>query len=434
MTSWHLPVSSDDPVGQLPPQEWLQDQATREVVAALGAKGGDVRFVGGCVRDSLLKRPVRDVDIATPYTPETVMALLAECNIKTVPTGIAHGTVTAHHLGRSFEITTLRRDVETDGRHARVAFTHSWREDAARRDFTINTLFADIDGRVWDFHNGLADLAARYICFVGDAETRINEDVLRILRFFRFNALYGAGAPSKIGLDACRKLAPRLAELSPERISSELYKLLMAEDPSPIVTVMCADGIFTSIIPEIDWPDRLKVLVWLESRALVRPGIGPDWLRRLAALLPADRMVARTVGVRLHLSKVQIERLGVIAAGWQRATPDILDERQLRRLLHRLGPAVMRDRILIAWADRRRIDATLSSAQTARWVALLDQIDRWQPVSFPLRGQDALNLGCKPGPEVGQLLDKIELWWEEQDFQPDHQACLAQLQSALPLK
>ena len=353
-------MSSDDPVGQLAPQDWLSHPATQQVVAALSAQGGEVRFVGGCVRDGLLGRPVQDVDLATPYTPETVMALLAERQIKVVPTGIAHGTVTAHHLGRSFEITTLRRDVETDGRHARVAFTHSWREDAARR-----------------------------------------------------------------------KLAHRLAELSPERISNELYKLLTADDPSPVVTVMCADGIFDAIIPEIQRPDRLKILVWLETHALARPNIGPDWVRRLASLLPPDRTIARAVGVRLRLSKAQTERLGAIAAGWPRATPDSLDRRELRRLLHRLGPNLVRDRVLVAWAELRRIDAVISSAVTARWVALLDQTDQWQPVVFPLRGQDALDMGCPPGPALGHLLEQVELWWEDQDYQPNHQECLAKLHMIL---
>ena len=422
-------MSSEDPIGQLTPQPWLVEPATQEILSALSAQGGEVRFVGGCVRDAVLNRPVKDIDLATPYTPETVIALLAERGIKTIPTGIAHGTVTAIHNGRSFEITTLRRDVETDGRHARVAFTHSWREDAARRDFTINTLSADKDGRIWDPFDGLADLGGRRVRFVGNAETRIEEDILRILRFFRFNAHYGLGAPDKIGLDACRKLAHRLPELSAERIASELLKLLEAQDPSPIVTVMCAENIFTPIVPEIEHPDRLKLLVWFESRALIRPHIGPDPVRRLASLLPPDRTKARDVGARLHLSKAQTDRLGAIAAGWQRATPISLERQELRRLLHRLGPDLMRDRVLISWADKRRINDP--SAQTTQWTAVLDSIDQWQPVSFPLRGQDALDLGCPPGPAIGDYLDQIELWWEENDYQPTHEECLTRLRTLL---
>ena len=430
MMNWHLPVSSDDPIGQLSPQSWLEDPATQEVWAALTAKGGEVRFVGGCVRDAVLNRPVKDIDLATPYTPETVLGLLAARGIKTLTTGIAHGTIAAIHHGHSFEITTLRRDVETDGRHARVAFTHSWREDAARRDFTINTLSADLNGRIWDPFDGLADLGGRRVRFVGDAETRIEEDILRILRFFRFNAHYGLGAPDRQGLDACRKLAPRLVELSAERVAAELLRLLEATDPSPIVTVMYAEGIFDPILPEIEHPDRLKMLVWLESRALIRPHIAPDPLRRLAALLPPDRSKALAVGESLHFSNAQIKRLSLIAAGWVRATPD-LSIKEMRRLLHRLGPDLMRDRVLVAWSDERRIHDISSSTETARWVSLFDQIDLWQPVEFPLRGQDALDLGCPPGPTIGTMLDQIELWWEESDYQPDHTACLDRLKSIL---
>ena len=430
MTNWRRPVSSDDPIGQLSPQSWLDEPATRDVYKALTAKGGEARFVGGCVRDSVLNRPVKDVDIATPYTPETVMELLATQGIKTLPTGIAHGTITALHKGHSFEITTLRRDVETDGRHARVAFTHSWREDAARRDFTINTLSADIDGRVWDFFDGLADLGGRRVRFVGDAETRIEEDILRILRFFRFNAHYGLGAPDLPGLTACRRLAPRLTELSAERIASELLRLLEAADPSPIVTIMCAESIFDPILPEVEHPDRLKILIWLESRALVRPHIAPDPLRRLASLLPPDRAAALAVGARLHLSNVQIQRLGGIAAGWSRATPDLAPQ-ELRRLLHRLGPDLMRDRVLVSWSDERRINDISSSTETARWIAMLDFIDQWSQVTFPIRGQDALDLGCPPGPTIGTMLDEVELWWEENDYQPDRVACLDRLKSLM---
>ena len=423
-------MSSDDPVGQLSPQGWLQDSATQALLSALTADGGEVRFVGGCVRDSVLNRPVKDIDLATPYTPDKVMALLTARGIAVIPTGIEHGTVTAVIGDRHFEITTLRRDVETDGRHARVAFTHSWREDAARRDFTINTLSADGAGRIWDPFDGLADLGGRRVRFVGDAETRIEEDVLRILRFFRFNAHYGLGAPDPVGLSACRKLAHRLTELSAERVAAEILKLLAATDPAPVVTLMLAEGIFAPIIPEIEHPDRLKILVWLESRALIRPHMEPDIIRRLTSLLPADRAAAIAVGKRLHLSGAQTKRLGDIAAGWPRATPD-LDARELRRLLHRLGPPLMRDRVLLAWADRRRIKTVLSSAQTARWVAMLDVIDHWQPVEFPIRGQDVLDLGCPPGPAVGDLLDRVEIWWEENDYQPDRAECLGRLGALL---
>ncbi len=430
MTSWRPAVSSDDPVGQIQPQPWLTDPATLKVMAAIAANGIEARFVGGCVRDALLNRPVSDIDIATPNPPDLVMTLLAQHGIKAVPTGIAHGTVTAVCEGRAFEITTLRRDEKTDGRHAQVAFTKSWREDAARRDFTINTLSADLDGRVWDPFNGLADLGARHVRFVGDAFTRISEDVLRILRFFRFHAHFGFGAPDWPSLIACRKLSYRLVELSAERIAAELLKLLSAPDPSPVMTLMLFDGFFDHILPELAFADRLKVLIWLESRALIRPHISPDPLRRLACLLPPDALAARHLCQRLHLSNEQSDRVKAMAHGWTSVSPD-LDAKSARRMLHWSGADLFRDHVLLAWAEQRRIKDEVSSAMTARWTALLDLADSWQPVHFPLRGQDALDLGCPPGPHMGTMLARVESWWEDQDYQPDHAACVERLKKAL---
>ena len=431
MTNWHQPDCSDPPVGQLSPQDWLDDPASHSIFAALNRQGGEVRFVGGCVRDGLLNRSVTDLDLATTHPPERTMALLAQAGIRVIPTGLEHGTVTAVAGNRTYQITTLRRDVNTDGRHAQVDFTKSWRDDAARRDFTINTMSANLKGQIWDPLEGIQHLSMHWVGFVGNPETRIKEDFLRILRFFRFNAYYGTGVPDKNGLDACRKLAPRLVELSAERIRDEVHKLLAAPDPSPVVTVMCVEGIFTPILPAIQHPDRLKVLVWLESRALARPQVVPDPLRRLACLLPPDRATALEVGQRLRLTKAQTQRLGAIAAGWNRTGPDIPPQ-EFRRLLHRVGPQIMQDRVLLAWAEQRRISEGLTSAATARWVDLLDRIDQWQPVAFPLRGQDLLDLGYAPGPALGELLDQVELWWEDQDYLPDHSACLAQLRTLTP--
>jgi poly(A) polymerase len=399
-------------------------------MAALTADGSQARFVGGCVRDAVLNRPIHDIDIATPNPPEKVMELLAKQHIKALPTGITHGTVTALCGNRSFEITTLRRDVKTDGRHAHVAYTKSWREDAARRDFTINTLSADLDGRIWDPFNGLADLGSRHVRFVGDPETRIAEDILRILRFFRFHATFGLGAPDWPGLIGCRKKAHRLVELSSERIAAELMKLLAATDPSPVVTLMKADGFFKDILPEVEFPDRLKVLIWLESRALIRPHISPDPIRRLACLLPPDAKAAQKACRRLHFSNEQTTRVKAIAHGWT-SVHDDLDEKTTRRLLHWSGADLFRDHVLVAWSDQRRIKDVVSSALTARWTGLLDRADTWTPVQFPLRGQDALDLGVPAGPLVGSLLAQVESWWEDLDYHPDHRSCLKRLESLL---
>jgi poly(A) polymerase len=269
-----------EPIERIDPPSWAAERVVAAVLAALGADGAVVRFVGGCVRDTLLARPIGDIDIATPDPPDTVLTLLEAAAIKAVPTGIAHGTITAVVPPRHFEITTLRRDVETFGRHARVAFTDDWAADAARRDFTMNALFLDAAGRVFDPVGGLADLRAGRVRFVGDAAARIREDVLRLLRFYRFHAHYGRGAPDAAARRACRELSALLPGLSGERVATELFKLLAAPDPVPTIDLMAEDGVLAVLLPEARRRDRLAGLVVLEDAA--------DPLRRLAALLVAD--------------------------------------------------------------------------------------------------------------------------------------------------
>ena len=267
-------------VDRIEPRRWMTCKSTTAVLAALAAAGAPARFVGGCVRDSLLDRPVQDVDIATPTPPDEVIWLLTEASIKAVATGLAHGTVTAV-IGRAhFEITTLRRDVETDGRRAKVAFTKDWAADAARRDFTINALYLDPDGAIYDPTGGLADLRAGRVRFVGDAAARIREDYLRILRFFRFHAHYGRGEVDRAGLEACRALAAGVASLSGERLQGELLRLLGAADPTPVLRLMAAEGILAHILPEAIRIERLAGLIEVD-RAV-------DPLRRLAALVALD--------------------------------------------------------------------------------------------------------------------------------------------------
>src|SRR3954471_17682648 len=279
---------------KLPRAAWQTRKGMRGLLGTLGAAGGDTRYVGGCVRDTLLGLAVNDVDLATRLPPREVMARLAKARIKAVPTGLAHGTVTAIVEGVPFEVTTLRRDVATDGRRATIAYTEDWREDAARRDFTINALSADpskLD--VFDYFGGEADLAARRVRFIGDPLTRIAEDHLRILRFFRFHARFGEGAPDPEGLDACAARANDLMALSRERIADELTKLLALPEPAATVRLMVERGIFRPVLPEIDEAGaaRLERLVEREQAAETPP----DPLRRLAALLPADPEVAAAV-------------------------------------------------------------------------------------------------------------------------------------------
>jgi poly(A) polymerase len=386
----------------------MSEAPTRAVLAALG----EARFVGGCVRDALLGRAVGDIDIATPLTPEAVIRRLQSAGIKVVPTGLAHGTVTAVAAPRHFEITTLRRDVETFGRHARVAFTDDWAADAARRDFTMNALFLDGGGGVFDPVSGLADLRAGRVRFVGDPETRIREDVLRILRFYRFFAHYGQGAADAPGRAACRALASLLPTLSGERVAAETLKLLAAPDPLPALQLMAEDGVLAVLYPEARRLDRLAALLPLE------PVPGP--LRRLGALLAGD---PAALAERLRLSNEERDRLAALAS-----PPWPVDltagATAQRRALHHLGAPLYRDLVLLRAAER---------GEGGLAPPLLARADAWQPRRFPLKGRDVTARGVPAGPRVGRLLQELEAWWEAGDFRADRAACLAELGRRLAL-
>jgi poly(A) polymerase len=420
------PRSPAEPIGQLSPQDWMTAPETQAVVAALTADGADVRFVGGCVRDAVLKRPIKDVDIATHDPPERVMALLHRAGIHVIPTGLAHGTVTAVVGKAHFEITTLREDVETFGRHARVAFTDDWTADAARRDFTMNALFADPQGRIYDPFDGLSDMGAGRVCFVGNPQKRLEEDVLRLLRFFRFQAHYGRPPMDMAALAACKRMAPRLTGLSGERVSGEIIRLLQAVDPASVLLVMHAQGVLAHVLPEAQEFGRLRVLAWLEGRGLVRDDVGPDPIRRLAALVRTDAAGTEAMAERLKLSRQQTKRIAAITA--PRVTvASGMDERAARRALHRVGADEFRDLVLVAWAGSRALAARPDSEESARWVALLNIARQWQPVSLPVKGQDIMAMGLPHGPEIGRILGEVERWWEDEDYRPDRLACMERL-------
>jgi poly(A) polymerase len=404
-------------VRKLPPQPWLDASETRALVAALTRDGGQTRFVGGCVRDAWLGRAVKDIDLATPDPPETVLQRLQRAGIRAIPTGIEHGTVTAVIGARHFEVTTLRRDVETFGRHARVAFTDDWDADAARRDFTINALSADPDGTVHDPFGGIADLEAGLVRFVGDAEARIREDVLRLLRFFRFHAWYGKGAPDAAALDACGRLASLLPALSGERVAAELLRLLLAPDPASALALMRDHGVLKPILPELTQIERLRTLVLIEDAVEQR-----DAVRRLAALLPREPEAALAVAARLKLSNADRDRLVALASP-ANALVLPLDERAQRHALHRLGAPMVRDLVLLDWADQ--------PAAAKRHRELLAAADAWTPVALPVKGQDAVDLGVPAGPEVGRLLAEVGQWWEEGDYRATRADCLAQLKALI---
>jgi poly(A) polymerase len=386
---------------------WLRDAAARAVLDALEAEGGpdSARFVGGCVRNTLMGQRVDDVDIATRLTPDRTIAALERARLKAVPTGVEHGTVTAVADHRPFEITTLRRDVETDGRRAVVAFTEDWAEDAARRDFRLNALYADREGQVYDpTGGGLDDAHAGRIVFVGEAETRIREDYLRILRFFRFFAWYGRGDPDAEGLAACARLKDGVASLSAERVSKELLKLLAARDPRRSLSLMADAGVLPLVLPEAANWDRFRAIVVLTS----------DPELRLAALLPDDPALAQQMAVRLRLSNAQRDRLIEVlrpARSFRRE--------EGRATLYRLGPAVFRDRVYLQWAERPEMEPEARE--------LLDLSASWNPPCFPLTGEDVMAAGVTKGPEVGRTLRALEDEWIAGGFGEDREALLRRL-------
>lgn len=453
------PGEDRPPVGLLDPVPWLTAPETRAVMAALAAGGERARFVGGCVRDTLAHRlPVDgfpDIDITTTALPERTTALLEAAGIKVVPTGLAHGTVTAVCQGRPFEVTTLRRDTACDGRHAEVAFTTRFDEDARRRDFTINALSADIEGRVYDPFHGIADLTAGRIRFIGRPMDRIREDHLRILRFFRFFARFGRPPADRDALAACAALAPCLDDLSAERIRQELLGLLGSPDPAGSVTLMRGARVLDRILPEAGDPAPLRSLELLETRGLALPGLGPDPLRRLACLLGAGAGVGvgirgeggggesdlaadhppptvrhaatQDLGRRLRLSRAETGRLAALLAApatdW--ATPDDGPAR-LRQHLDRDGAALVTDRLLLAWARERSTGLHPRPHRTDAWRAMVETALGWQPPPFPLTGRDLTARGLR-GPAVGQVLRDLRADWIAADPPLDRAALLARL-------
>ena len=420
------------PTGKIAPQPWMTAPETGAVIRALTAGGGEVRFVGGCVRDAIVGRPVGDIDIATPEPPDRVMELLQAAGIKATPTGIDHGTVTAVVDSRKFEITTLRRDVETDGRRARIDFIDDWVADARRRDFTINTLSSTPDGDVYDPLSGLDDLGHGRVRFVGVPKERIEEDLLRLLRFFRFQAAYGRPPPHREALAAGRIMAPRLRELSGERVRDEMFRILLAPDPADSAVLMRGIGVFEAILPEAGDVGRLRMLTWLEGTALKMNTVAPDALRRLAALLDpgCSAAGAEAVAGRLRLSNREADRLAAAAAAPVRVSPDS-GTPGLRHALQRLGAEAVRDFSLIAWAGELAVTPRLPSERTRAWRHILEAAGAWVPLAFPLKGRDVKALGVVPGPAVGELLAAVEAWWEDADYKPGRAACLEKLESLI---
>jgi poly(A) polymerase len=404
------------PVEAIKPEPWMTAPETTALLAALGAGGSVARFVGGCVRDAILGRPVKDIDVATPDPPERVIELLDAAGLKSVPTGLKHGTVTALVGDHPFEVTTLRRDVRTDGRHAVVAFTDQWEVDAQRRDFTFNALYADADGTIYDPTGGLADLKAGKVRFVGDPAARIAEDHLRILRFFRFVAYFGRTAPDSATLAACADGVSALRNLSAERVAAEVLRLLRAPDPTPALALMGSVGVLQEILPEAT---RLEVLPRLREIEL-SSGFEPDPLLRLAALIaPAGAAgLAGRIATRFKFSNADRKQLkGYLEP--KVAVEPAMASNALHVALYRVGYRTFTDLVFLAWAR--------AGQDHDAYIALLTAVANWDIPKFPLDGRDAKRAGIAEGPAVGRLLTAVERWWIENDFSPDRRACLRQL-------
>ncbi|MCB1556874.1 MAG: CCA tRNA nucleotidyltransferase [Alphaproteobacteria bacterium] len=405
------------PVRQMTPPAWMQALETIRVMAALKAEDGfpATLFVGGCVRNALLGAPVEDIDIATILPPETVMERLARAGIHVIPTGLAHGTVTAVLNGKSFEITTLRVDVETFGRRARVRYTDDWHADARRRDFTVNSLFADDGGYIYDpTGQGLSDLSARRIRFVGDPVTRIHEDYLRILRFFRFYAQYGKGEPDSDALLACRELADKLALISKERITAEFLKIVAVRDPVNTLEIMIENRIVPSLFgPGYDGAVMERLcgfqnrydLCSLEARLVVIAGFSEGAFEHMTSALVLS--LARQRSCRGLLTLLQ-KHDGLITAA-------LSGESQTRILIYRYGDGLAVQALFLAAA--RGTDAH-------HLPDLLALVRSWTPPTFPLTGADLLTAGVPEGPAIGLAMKTAEDWWVSEDFQPDRSACL----------
>lgn len=386
---------------------WLTTGPAARVLALLNADGEEARVVGGAVRNALMNLPVGEIDIATTAVPDEVIRRAKLSHIKSVPTGVEHGTVTLVIDGKPLEVTTLREDIETYGRKAKVAFGRDWKCDAMRRDFTINGLSLTPDGTVHDEIGGLADIAAKRVRFIGDASQRIAEDYLRILRFFRIHAVYGEGEPDREGYAACIAGRDGLSGLSAERIRAEMLKLVVAKNALSALVAMDDTGLLLRVTGGVTYRGAFKQMIAIESKL----GLDADAVRRLGALTVAVTEDARRVSQRLRLSNAETKSLDSMGHRWWRLVG--MDDNVARRRLYRLGPARYRDRTMLAWARARR------RADEAVWIGNATLPDRWTAPAFPLKASDFISRGIAEGPALGHVLALAEDAWLAANFPLD---------------
>ena len=387
---------------------WLVNGPVAQILDLLDRDGEEARVVGGAVRNALIGQPVHEIDIATTAQPDEVLRRAQNAGLRAVPTGIDHGTITLLSGDTPFEVTTLREDVETYGRKAKVAFGRDWRRDAERRDFTMNALSVSRDGVVHDYVGGLADLDARHVRFIGDATQRIAEDYLRILRFFRFHAAYGEGEPDPAALHACIARREGLGALSRERVRTELMKLLVARGAAAAIQAMAESGLLVTILGGVPYLVSFTRMIAIEAAA----GAAPDAVRRLGALAVFVGEDADRLFERLRLSNAEFDRLRSMADGWRRVSAG-LSAPDARALLYRLGPTAFSDRLLLAWS--RSQDA----ADDSRWRTFLELPARWQVPSCPIGAADLMERGIPKGPALGAALREAEAAWIAADFPSD---------------
>ncbi len=398
--------------------DWFKAKETQQLLAALeAARVGGSRFVGGCVRNTLMGREVDDIDIATQLTPDRVIEIAQAAGFAAHPTGIEHGTVTVVVNHKPFEVTTLRRDVSTDGRRATVAFTEAWEEDAERRDFRMNALYADAQGALHDpTGGGLDDARAGRVIFIGDAHTRLREDYLRILRFFRFNAWYARGPLDPSGLHACADLVAGLDTLSVERVWKEVKKLLGAPDPRAAWEAMKAIEVRARALPEMANEARLDALCTLEADLM----LPFDAMTRVAASL-TDQESARALARRLKLSNEERDRL-VAALGDDVKITSYMSLREMRRAIYRIGNEAFKDRVMLAWAAS-------GNDKAQAWRALVAHAQMWTPPKLPLTGDEVMAAGVSAGPKVGLVMREVEEWWIDADFPDDKLSVIERLKA-----
>ena len=395
-------------------QGWLHDGPLPRLIGLLDRDGQEARVIGGAVRNVLMRLPPGDFDVATTAPPDEVTRRAEAVGFKAIPTGIDHGTVTIVIEGKPFEVTTLREDVETFGRHAKVRFGRDWKRDAERRDFTMNALSVSADGAVHDYVGGLADLAARRVRFIGDAATRIAEDYLRILRFFRFHAIYGEGAPDPAGLHAAIVARGGLEQLSRERVRMELMKLLVAPRAGPALTVMAETGLLVQVLGGVPLLADFARMIEIEAAL----GLAPDPVRRLGALNVTIVEDAERLRARLRLFNAEHDRLASATEGWRGITPAI-GETAARVLVYRIGAERFTERVLLAFA-RSGVPAS-----DAAWQALASLPGRWSAPTFPLRAADFIARGVEKGPALGAALTRAEEAWIAAGFPADAGAVAA---------